>query len=160
MVVSTLFAVSVALIVFFIQQQEADLDNRQKQLDLVTLELANLRSNLHSADRVKFIVDEKVFFVQLFQHEPITLEQAAKSGLFNKDQSWQLIDFSQSVRNWNFKVALAVSIMNEPSTDSTKSARLEWINKNIIRSQAGLLKGVDILEEKLKIKIPNNIREY
>lgn len=95
-----------------------------------------------------------------FQYEPIALEQAAKSGLFSKDQSWQLNVLSQNIRNWNFKVSLAIASMGAPTTDTGRTQRLEWVVENIDRSRQGLLKDIELLAQKLKIEIPATGTSY
>lgn len=66
MFVSSLLAVSGALMVFYFQHQEIDADNREKQVQLAALELAQLRSELLSDSRVNVTVDGRSFAIQIF----------------------------------------------------------------------------------------------
>lgn len=157
MLASTMLALSVALVVFFIQQKESDADNRQRQLEVVKLELAHLRANLLHAEGAKISSEDKEFVIQIFPYQPFALVQAAQSGLFTPKQSWLLNDVVQSINGWNYKMSVATAAIGAPSTDTHKVTRLAWVSENIRQSRMGLLSGMDELAKELQIEIPTNV---
>ncbi|MCK4736144.1 MAG: hypothetical protein KAT65_27060 [Methanophagales archaeon] len=163
--VATLFAVMlgipVAIAIYRLQQTDLARQERERHLQLLSLELTNVQHLLRDDKRVHITTRSgRQFKVQITNLEPIVLETAGKSGLFTEHESFMMLDLTGSMRMWNKKTEALLNALNGMSDDPALDSRIEWIMTNLDKSRSGILTGTTILSQRLDIKLKENIAEY
>ena len=163
--VATLFAVllgiSVAIAIYRSQQTDLARQERERHLQLLSLELTNVQHILRDDKRVHITTRSgRQFKVQITNLEPIVLETAGKSGLFTEQESFMMLDLTGSMRMWNKKTEALLNALNGVSDDPALDSRIELFMTNLDKSRSGILTGTTILSQRLDIKLKENVAEY
>lgn len=160
-VVSILLGISVAFFLFSSQQRITDDAARQRYLNLVRMELSGVKQRLTDQTlKASFstALGERSSHVTYIQ--PIVLEEAGKSGLFQENQSFMMLDISGSIRMYNRKTDILFDLLSSSKEPLGLSKNLDAAIENIETSRKGILKGLDLLSKELKIELANNIKVY
>ncbi len=163
--VATLFAVMlgipVAIAIYRLQQTDIARQERERHLQLLSLELTSVQHILRDDKRVHITTrNGRQFKVQITNLEPIVLETAGKSGLFTEQESFMMLDLTGSMRMWNKKTEALLNALNGVSDDPALDSRIELFMTNLDKSRSGILTGTTILSQRLDIKLKENVAEY
>ena len=163
--VATLFAVMlgipVAIAIYRLQQTDIARQERERHLQLLSLELTSVQHILRDDKRVHITTrNGRQFKVQITNLEPIVLETAGKSGLFTEQESFMMLDLTGSMRMWNKKTEALLNALNCMSDDPALDSRIELFMTNLDKSRSGILTGTTILSQRLGIKLKENVAEY
>lgn len=163
--VATLFAVllgiPVAIAIYRSQQTDLARQERERHLQLLSLELTNVQHILRDDKRVHITTQSgRQFKVQITNLEPIVLETAGKSGLFAEHETFMMLDLTGSMRMWNKKTEALLNALNCMSDDPALDSRIEWFMTNLDKSRSGILTGTTILSQRLGIKLKEAVAQY
>lgn len=134
---------------------------RQRHLNLVRLELSGVKRSLTDKTakaNISTALGDRSIHVTFIQ--PIVLEQAGKSGLFQESQSFMMLDLSGSMRMFNRKTGILLDLLSSNKEPLGLAKNVDAAIKNIEKSRAGILTGLDLLSKKLKIELADDIKVY
>jgi len=159
--VSVLLGISVALFMFSAQQASLAREQKHRYLSLLTLELSSVHQRLRDDTRVNITCPGgKVYQAQITYIQPVVLEEAGKSGLFNEPDSFMILDLAGSIRMWNIKTPYLFAVMNSNPSDGKYEMKLQWVLTNLDRARSGILNGTSMLSQQLGIELKKNITNY
>ena len=160
-IVSILLGISVGFFLFSSQQRMSDDAARQRHLNLVRMELSGVKRSL-TDQTVK--ANFSTAFGERSSHvtyiQPIVLEEAGKSGLFQENQSFMMLDISGSIRMYNRKTGILFDLLSSSKEPLGLAKNLDAAIENIENSRKGILTGLDLLSKELKIELTDNIKVY
>lgn len=160
-IVSILLGISVGFFLFSSQQRISDDAARQRHLNLVRLELSGLKRSLTDQTVKAYfstaLGDQSIHVTYV---QPIVLEEAGKSGLFQDGQSFMMLDLSGSLRMFNRKTGILLDLLSSSKEPLGLAKNVDAAIENIERSRAGILTGLDLLSKELKIELVDNIKVY
>ena len=160
-IVSILLGISVGFFLFSSQQRMSDDAARQRYLNLVRLELSGVKRSLtDQTDKanISTALGERSIHVTYIQ--PVVLEEAGKSGLFQESQSFMMLDLSGSMRMFNRKTGILLDLLSSCKEPLGLAKNVDAAIENIERSRKGILTGIDLLSKNLKIELADNIKVY
>lgn len=150
--VSVLLGLTSGLAVFEYTQDVKDRQAVERLSALLSAELSGLRSHLEFDHRPEITVDgEQVEFRVLGLRAEI-LKKAGRSGLFDVEESHQMLELAQSIDAWNRKTEGLIGAINADPESDLYTTRIRWYMKNQEASTEGLLKGIEWLENELELK--------
>ncbi len=156
-----MLGIPVAIAIYRLQQTDIARQERERHLQLLSLELTSVQHILRDDKRVHITTrNGRQFKVQITNLEPIVLETAGKSGLFTEQESFMMLDLTGSMRMWNKKTEALLNALNGVSDDPALDSRIELFMTNLDKSRSGILTGTTILSQRLDIKLKENVAEY
>jgi len=154
MLVSILLGVTIALSLFQNQQQAIAKTDKQRFLSLLRLELSGIRRGLRDPTRANLWVHSGVSLpAQVTYIQPLILEEAGRSGLFDNNTSFMMIDLSGSMRMFNKKTQILLDLLSSSKEPVGLEENVRAAITNIDRSRGGILKGIGLLSADLGIEL-------
>lgn len=159
--VSILVGVTIAVALFQNQQRIVTKVEKQRYLSLLRLELSNIRHTLLDTNRVNTLVHSGVRLpAQVTYIQPLILEEAGRSGLFDNNASFMMIDLSGSMWMFNKKTQVFLDLLGSSKEPIGLEENVRGIIMNIDKSRGGILKGIETLSTDLGIELIDKIQTY
>jgi hypothetical protein len=151
-VLSVTLALAAGFLLYGVQVQEAD---RQEKNDLTMLlqqELSSLRSHLAGSEQAEIILGSSKQKVLITFVQPVVLERAAQSGLFDPVDSGNMLAIAREARLYNFEVEFLVAMLSA-SMDNQEAydTRIEFIAGNIERARQAIVSNIE--KEAMRLQI-------
>lgn len=110
---SVIFALVIGLILFHYQTREADRAKKEQLVELLRIELDEVRRVIENSQTV--VPDEALetteisftshaMYVSLHYTHPLIVEEAARSGLFDTEQTAEMLALARNMRSHNLRV--------------------------------------------------------
>lgn len=159
--VSILMGVTIAIFLFQAEQRTVTKAEKQRHLSLLRLELSGIRRTLLDTNRSNISVHSGVRLpAQVTYIQPLILEEAGRSGLFDDNTSFMMIDLSGSMRMFNKKTQVLLDLLGSSKEPIGLEENVRGTITNIARSRGGILKGIKLLSTDLGIELTDKIRVY
>lgn len=165
--IATIISVVGAMIVgiwLYNQQVNSDnVDNANKYKILLTQEISQILyflENSYANNCVKIhTADGKKFRVSCAYIQPLVLEDAARSGLFEGDISVRMLICAQEIRMHNERFVNFNSYANSPS-DSKLKTDVEELSKDMENLRKDIITNLKELSDKMKLPVQQFITDY
>ena len=165
--VSVLLGISIAIGIFFFENSVTQKQEKEKYLFILGTELAATWQGLNTVDNplnVKFRDKTYGFHVGFLQK--IIIEEAVRTGLFDKHQTQSLLKLSRWISFHNMNLNLLISILPNMSTDQFSEQKINMVWKSHHETRDVLIKDIQkmnlmfnlkTLEKRIKLIPPEKL---
>lgn len=150
--ISVLLAVSIGIAIFFFQNSVIQQQEKEKYIFILNVELAATWQGLQTIDNplnVKFENETYSFYVVYLQS--IILEEAARSGLFNKEETRILLRLTRYINFHNMNLNLLISLIPQLNSDALSKQKIKMIWDSHIKTRSKIIKDIQIINEQLQL---------
>jgi hypothetical protein len=155
--VATLISVLAALLVgLILYKNQINMDTEAKKNQFSKLLKAEISYNyrqLNSGTPMTLNIDTSKYSLYITFVQPLILEQAALSGLFNEVDSENFLHLSAKTRMYNVKVQYLLSLLSVANNTSNYNEQMRHASSNINETRTALLNDYNFISEKLGFQI-------
>jgi hypothetical protein len=156
--VATLLSVMLALAagfwVYDLQVQKADRQEKEDLTVLLRQELSYLRSHLAEAEQAEIIVGGSRKKVLITYVQPVVLEQAATSGLFDPVDSANMLKIAREIRLYNVEVEFLIAMLGGGGENQEiYKARIDFVASSIERARQAIISNIEVEAQRLQIDL-------
>ena len=124
--VSVLLGISIAIGIFFFQNSVTQKQEKEKYLFLLGTELSATWQGLHTVDNpLNINIGDKIYKFHVTFLQLIVLEEAARTGLFDKDETRILLKLARWISFHNMNLNLLISIMSNLGNDRLSEQKIK-----------------------------------
>lgn len=154
--VSVLIGVSIAILLFFFQSKYADQQERGRYQSLLRSELAySYRELCGKADPLTFNFNDASYsFHNVALLQPVVLEDAGRSGLFDANQASNMLGTARDMRLRNKTIDIVLSLLSQGNLDPACESIIKLTLSNFDRATSDILQDMNILDEELNLNFP------
>ncbi len=150
-IVSIVFALAIGIALFDYQAKRAD-EVRIKQFrSLISDELSDTIQTLSSGDRMVVHVESSAHEILLAYIQPLVLEEAVKSGLFDSLHTENMLHIARKMHMYNTKTSYFLSVLTAGSSSrhfgslvAHATQNVEETRQAIVENLRSLLKQMDL----------------
>ena len=164
--VSVLLGVSIAIGIFFFQNSATQKQDKEKYLFLLDTELSATWQGLQTIDNpLNIKIHDKTFSFHVSFLQQIVLEEAARTGLFNKVETRILLKLARWISFHNMNLNLLINFLPILTNDSISDQKCNMIWKSHKETRAILIRDIqgtcktfqlEMLQERIKKFPPEN----
>jgi len=150
--ISVLLAVSIGIAIFFFQNSVIQQQEKEKYIFILNVELAATWQGLQTIDNplnIKFENETYSFYVVYLQS--IILEEAARSGLFNKEETRTLLKLTRYISFHNMNLNLLVSVIPQLNSDALIKQKIKIIWDSHIKTRNEIIKDIQIANRQFQL---------
>lgn len=150
--ISVLLAVSIGIGIFFFQNSIIQQQEKKKYLFLLNVELASTWQTLQQIDNpldINFENKTYSFHVVFLQY--IVLEDAARSGVFNENETRTLFKLARWIRFHNMNLNLLISVIPQLYSDVLTRQKINMIWDSHIKTRNGIIKDIQIANKQFQL---------
>jgi hypothetical protein len=154
--VSVLLGVSVAIGIFFYQNNVTQNEEKGKFIFLLDTELAATWQALQSLDNpLNINFEGKTYSFHVGFLQSIILEEAARSGLFNKEETRMLLKLARYINFHNMDLNLLISIIPQTRNDSLTQQKIIMVWNAHVKTRNEILKDLQLASKQFKLESLN-----
>ncbi|WP_295570540.1 hypothetical protein [uncultured Stenotrophomonas sp.] len=152
-VASILIGAFTAIALFDYQESSKQEADRARYHALLSVEISGIRAHLLKPTGATVELDNlENIDIRVMHLRAEVLRDAGRSGLFDIQQSQQMLELAQSVEAWNMKTEGLIGALNAQSGQPQYGARIRWYSSNLESSREGLLEGVRWLSQNMELE--------
>jgi hypothetical protein len=160
-IVAVLLGVSIAIFLFQNEQNTNSKNDKNRYLSLMRLELSGVRQRLLDPTRITLSVHNgEILQAQVTYIQPLIMEEAGRSGLFNDNASFMMLDLSGSMRMFSKKTDILINLLSSSKEPIGLEKNVRSAILNIEQSRDGILRGIELLSKELDIDLIDKILNY
>jgi len=143
--VSVLLGVSIAIGIFFFQNDVVQNQDKRKYTSLVSTELAATWQGLQAVDNpLNINFDRKTYSFHIGFLQSVVLGDAARSGLFNEEETRTLLKLTRWIQFHNMNLNLLISVIPQSRNDILSRQKIEMIYVSHIKTRNEIIKDIQI----------------
>lgn len=150
--ISILLAVSIGIGIFFFQNSVIQKQDKEKYLYILNVELAATWQSLYTTDNplnINFENETYSFYVVYLQS--IILEEAVRSGLFNKEETRILLRLIRYINFHNKNLDLLINLLPQLSFDNLILQKIKMTWKAHIKTRDKIIDDIQIINKQLQL---------
>jgi hypothetical protein len=141
--VSVFLGISIAIGIFFFQNNVTQKQDKEKFLFLLDTELSATWQGLQTVDNpLNIKINEKTFSFHVVFLQQIALEEAARTGLFDKIETRVLLKLARWISFHNMNLNLLINSIPNLTNDSLSEQRMNMIWKSHKSTRESLIKDI------------------
>jgi hypothetical protein len=159
--VSVFLGISIAIGIFFFQKSVTQKQDKEKFLFLLDTELSATWQGLQTVDNpLNIKINEKTFSFHVVFLQQIVLEEAARTGLFDKTETRVLLKLARWISFHNMNLNLLINSIPNLTNDSLSEQKMNMIGKSHKGTRENLIKDImglhqvfqlETLKERIKL---------
>ena len=150
--ISVLLAVSIGIAIFFFQNSVIQQQDKEKYIFILNVELAATWQGLQTIDNplnIKFENETYSFYVVYLQS--IILEEAVRSGLFNKEETRTLLRLIRYINFHNMILDLLINLIPQLSFDNLAIQKFKVAWDNHIKTRNKIINDIQVINKQLPL---------
>lgn len=150
--ISVVLAVAIGIGIFFFQNSVIQNAEKEKYIFILNVELAATWQGLQTIDNplnIKFEDETYSFYVVYLQS--IILEEAARSGLFNKEETRTLLKLTRYISFHNMNLNLLISVIPQLNSDALTKQKIKMIWDSHIKTRNEIIKDIQIANRQFQL---------
>lgn len=151
--ISVLLGVAVALALFKYTNAQADASSRQRFRHLLRAEMSDTFRILSSEETMSISMRGTTQTVHIAYIQPLSIEQAAQSGLFDEVQTENLLLLARTMRMYNLKVQYLLGGV----AAGTSSEAVHHASVNVESTREAVLADIRLMMKKLDMELSPSI---
>ncbi len=151
--ISFLLAIVTGFWLFDAQVVETDRGDKSKLKQVLQQEIADMKKVLEDTNRATITLMDERRDVLLTYLQPLAVESAAQSGLFNPAETANLLQFAREVRTYNLEVQMLFASLSGPLNIPHGPA--VFAIDNIEATRKALLSHINSISDEMAIPIDN-----
>ena len=154
--VSVLLGISIAIGIFFFQNYVVQNQDKKKYTSLVSTELAATWQGLQTIENpLNINSDNKTYSFHVVFLQSVVLEDAARSGLFDEEETRTLLKLARWIRFHNMNLNLLISVIPQARNDTLTMQKIEMIYTSHINTRNELIKDIQIANKQFDLPALN-----
>lgn len=154
--VSVLLGVSIAIGIFFFQNNVVQYQDKRKYTSLVSTELAATWQGLQTVDNpLNINFDNKTYSFHIGFLQSVVLEDAARSGLFDEEETRTLLKLARWIRFHNMNLNLLISVIPQIKNDTLTMQKIEMIWTSHIKTRNEIIKDIQLANRQFDLPALN-----
>lgn len=150
--ISVLLAVSIGIGIFFFQNSIIQQQEKKKYLFLLNVELASIWQALQQIDNpLNINFENKTYSFQVVFLQYIVLEDAARSGVFNENETRTLFKLTRWIRFHNMNLNLLLSVVPQLYSDVLTRQKINMIWDSHIKTRNEIIKDIQIANKQFQL---------
>lgn len=160
--VSVLLGISIAIAIFFFQNSVTQKQEKEKYLFLLGTELSATWQGLHTVDNpLNINTGDKTYRFHVTFLQSIVLEEAARTGLFDKDETRILLKLARWISFHNMNLNLLISSIPNLGNDRLSEQKINMIWKSHKETRAVLIKDVQAINHLFNLEtLKERIKQF
>ena len=156
--VSVLLAVIVGITLFNYSQDKTKINDRKTYLSLLQSELSDTNRILSDSGKMNININNNTYPVLVTYIQPIVLEDAARSGLFNEVISENLLHLARKMKMFNLMTNFLLNIIaSGRASDPNLPNHISNAVQNVEGTRKGIIEGIEHMAKQLKINLSSSI---
>ena len=152
--VSVLLAVIVGITLFNYNQDKTKTNERKTYLSLLQSELSDTKRILSDSGKMNVNINNNAYPVLVTYIQPIVLEDAARSGLFNEVISENLLHLARKMKMFNLTTNFLLNII---ASGRASENHISNAVQNVEGTRKGIIEGIEHMVKQLKINLSSSI---
>ena len=159
--ISVLLAIVVGIWLFEYGETRTNQNKKDSYRNLLSSELSDTSRILSTGKRMTIKINENNYPVLITHVQPIIIEDAARSGLFNEIITENMLHLARKMKIFNIKTEYVLARMasGRPPNEDKFEENMQNAIKNIDETKESIVTTIDLLVKQLAIDLSRSIEK-
>jgi len=159
--ISVLLAIVVGIWLFEYGVTRTNQNKKNSYRSLLSSELSDTFRILSTEKRMTIIINGNNYPVLITYVQPIIIEDAARSGLFNETTTKNMLHLARGMKIFNIKAEYVLARMasGRPPNEDKFEENMQNAIKNIDETRQSIISSIDLLVKQLSIDLSRSIEK-
>lgn len=156
--VSILIGIAIAIIIFYYQTKMIDNARKNQLRNLLSAEISDSLRILEGGESMVINLGDSTEKVTIVFIQPLVLEDAFRSGLFNSVESENMIHLARKMRMYNLKVSYLISAISSAANNPNSENIIRHAVTNVENSKKAIIEDLSFLLKQMKLPLSPSIK--
>ena len=156
--VSVTTGVAIVISIFYYQTEVSDNARKSQPHKLLSAEISDSLRILEGGESMNVNLSNSTEEVTIVFIQPLVLEDAFRSGLFNPVDSENMIHLARKIRMYNLKVSYLISVISSGANNTNSENVIRHAVTNVEKSRKTIIEASSFLLKQMELPLSPSVK--